>query len=154
MCSACTSSSPSAVNSAAEQSARSLMFGLKAARRRTRAHLVGDALEARDQHLQRRGIEARTRHAALRRRTSAPGLTRLGPPAEGDPDRAVGLGDDHGADPARTDHDRQRQEIERRRPAGGRSQRRHLDRGVRSVVAIAATVLGRERGHGRHAQLM
>ena len=35
MCSACTSSSPSAVNSAAEQSARSLMFGLKAARRRT-----------------------------------------------------------------------------------------------------------------------
>ena len=35
MCSACTSSSPSAVNSAAEQSARSLMFGLYAARRST-----------------------------------------------------------------------------------------------------------------------
>ncbi len=32
MCSACTSSSPSAVKSAAEQSARSLMFGLNAAR--------------------------------------------------------------------------------------------------------------------------
>ena len=35
MCSACTSSVPSAVNSAAEQSARSLMFGLYAARRST-----------------------------------------------------------------------------------------------------------------------
>ncbi len=35
MCSACTSSSPSAVNRAAEQSARSLMLGLKAARRST-----------------------------------------------------------------------------------------------------------------------
>ena len=35
MCSACTSSSPSAVNSAAEQSARSLMFGLDAGRRST-----------------------------------------------------------------------------------------------------------------------
>ena len=35
MCSAWTSSSPSAVNRAAEQSARSLMFGLNAARRST-----------------------------------------------------------------------------------------------------------------------
>ncbi len=35
MCSACTNSSPVAVKSAAEQSARSLMLGLNAARRRT-----------------------------------------------------------------------------------------------------------------------
>ncbi len=35
MCSACTSSSPAGVNRAAEQSARSLMLGLNAARRST-----------------------------------------------------------------------------------------------------------------------
>ncbi len=45
MCSAWASSSPSAVKSAAEQSARSLMFGLYAARRSTGAHLVGHRRE-------------------------------------------------------------------------------------------------------------
>ena len=54
MCSACTSSSPPAVNSAAEQSARSLMFGLNAARCSTAPISSAIPGQPRDQHLQRR----------------------------------------------------------------------------------------------------
>ena len=88
---------PSAVNSAAEQSARSLMFGLNAARRSTAP--ISSATPARrdDEDLQRR------RRRGSRALRSAPGQHEragdagLGPPAVGHPDRAVGLGDDRRA---------------------------------------------------------
>ena len=56
MCSAWTSSSPAAVNTAAEQSARSLMFGERADRRSTSPISVGHAGQLRDQDLQGRGF--------------------------------------------------------------------------------------------------
>ena len=58
MCSACTSSSPSAVNSAAEQSARSLMLGLNAARRSTAPISSATPVRRGDQDLQRGRVEA------------------------------------------------------------------------------------------------
>ena len=53
MCSAWTSSSPAAVNTAAEQSARSLIFGERADRRSTSPISVATPGQLRDQHLQR-----------------------------------------------------------------------------------------------------
>ena len=97
MCSACTSSSPPAVNSAAEQSARSLMLGLYDARRSTAP--ISSAMPVRRaistcsdagssviaHHV--RGVAGSTRRAARGRRASL-----------GDPHGAVGLGDDRGPD--------------------------------------------------------
>ena len=141
MCSACTSSSPSAVNSAAEQSARSLMFGLYAAAPQHRAHLLGDAGEPRDQDLQRRRVEAHDRSRTNDPRAERPGL---GDPAVGHPHRAVRLGDDAGPTTARA-----------RRPGGpstasgagarrARPDRDDLDRRARARVPVASLVLGRE----------
>ena len=69
MCSAWTSSSPSGVNSAAEQSARSLMLGLNAARRSTAPISSATPVSRRDEDLQRRGIE---RHASAPSPRAAP----------------------------------------------------------------------------------
>src|SRR5687768_4716769 len=59
MCSACVKSSPSAVNSAAEQSVRSLMFGLR--RGAAPPHLIRHTDEARDQQLKIGGVQRRHR---------------------------------------------------------------------------------------------
>ena len=69
MCSAWTSISPSAVNRAAEQSARSLMLGLNCPGA-ARAHLLGHAGEAGDQDLEGGRVEA---HAVLRGASHASG---------------------------------------------------------------------------------
>ena len=74
MCSACTSSSPAAVKSAAEQSARSLMFGLYAARRSTAPISSATPVSREIEDLQRRRVEG----SAL---TCAPSPTRRARPA-------------------------------------------------------------------------
>ena len=70
MCSACTSSSPAAVNSAAEQSARSLMFGLYAARRSTAPISSAAPVSREIEDLQRRRVEVLGAH--VRTITHAP----------------------------------------------------------------------------------
>ena len=57
MCSAWTSSSPAAVKSAAEQSARSLMFGLNAARRSTAPISSAMPVEPADQYCETGRVE-------------------------------------------------------------------------------------------------
>ena len=91
MCSACASSSPAAVNSAAEQSARSLMLGLNAARRSTAPISSATDASRETEDLQRGRVHARSTHPrAGRARASARQPV-------GDPHRAVGLGHDRRA---------------------------------------------------------
>ena len=77
MCSACTSCSPAALKSAAEQSARSLMLGLNAAAPQHGAHLVCDALEPADQHCEPGGVERHgvERHGSATSVTAQPRAT-------------------------------------------------------------------------------
>ena len=107
MCSACTSRSPPAVNSAAEQSARSLMFGLEAARRSTAP--ISSATDARrDARIwSAAGSSSATgEHPCARR-------ARRGRPPVGDPHRAIGLR-----------HDGRARRRFDGRPLGGRGGRR------------------------------
>ena len=94
MCSACTSSVPSAVNSAAEQSARSLMFGLYAARRSTAP--ISSATPVRREISTWSAARDPTFIASSSGAGEHPRAerARLRDPALGDPHRAVGLGDD------------------------------------------------------------
>ena len=94
MCSACTSSVPSGVNSAHEQSARSLMFGLYAARRSTAP--ISSATPV-SREIQTCSV-AGSSHASVRSHDPRAERARLGAPAVGDPHRAVGFGDDRGTD--------------------------------------------------------
>ena len=148
MCSACASSSPAAVKSAAEQSARSLMFGLYAARRSTAPISSAAPVEPRDQDLQRGGVEAVHGHspASTTHAPSAAGsaiqpsgthtvqsgsITTSGPTTRGTcDDGQLAIASGAGAATARPDRD-------------------DLDRGARPGVAVAALVLGREVGRTR-----
>ena len=138
MCSACASSSPAAVNSAAEQSARSLMFGLNAAAPQHRAHLVGDRRKSRARgSAARPGSRAphhpragRSRRGASSPRGSTP-CSRVRRPPPGPRTAARG---------------RRRQVVDRqrRRARDPRPQRDDLDRRTGSREAVAPLVLGRE----------
>ena len=149
MCSACARSSPSAVNTAAEQSARSLMLGLYAARRSTAP--ISSATPARRETstCSAAGSSAlidppggrSTRRARPVRRANLPGsrwwqsgsATTAGPVTA---TRSTGG--------SVVDRDRDR-------PARPRPDRDHLDRGVGPIEAVAAPVLGVEvvdLGHG------
>ena len=142
MCSAWASSSPSAVNSAAEQSARSLMLGLNAARRSTAPISSATPVEPRDQDLQRRRIEAHGRASHRAGEHERAGRARLGPPAVGHPDRAVGLGDHRGPTAGgRTDRRAGRPMAHGRRHPGRGPQATTSTGRVRAGVAVAALVL-------------
>ena len=91
MCSACASSSPAAVNNAAEQSARSLMFGLNAARRSTApiSSAIDGSRETQDLQLgrvhvarappTRRSVPASARHPAGIHTVQSGSATTAGP---------------------------------------------------------------------------
>ena len=139
MCSACTSSSPSAVNSAAEQSARSLMFGLNAARRSTAPISSATPSSRYDEHLQRSRIE---RHAH-RSITNAPASPTRARPAGGT--QIVQSGSAMTAGPSTracvSDGGASASTGDRRLDAGACSEGDDLDRRVGPRVAVAAGVL-------------
>ena len=89
MCSAWASIAPAASNTAAEQSARSLMLGLNAPSPEHRAHLLGDARQPGDQDAELCGVRARSRPDPDRRSTSEPSGPGSPDPPVGHPDRAV-----------------------------------------------------------------
>ncbi len=80
--------------------------------------------------------------------------SRLGPPAGGDEDGAVGLGRDGRAGHRRALGDREVDERQRCGAAGPGPQRDHLDRGVGPHVAVALGVRGRECVDARHGDLV
>ena len=155
MCSACTSSSPPAVNSAAEQSARSLMFGLNAARRSTAPISSAIAGEPRDQDLQRGRVE-RAHRRVTGVRTHAPS----GPGSATQPSgtHTVQSGSATTAGPTTRRRVGRRELVDgRAAPARRRArpQRDDLDRRARRGEAVAALVLGREVVDGRaHRELV
>ena len=144
---------PSAVNSAAEQSARSLMFGLNAARRSTAP--ISSAMPVRRaiSTCSDAGSSALTRHRPGARSSdaSAPSGAGLGAPAVGHPDRAVGLGDDRGPAHALDAGDGQVSSIDAARRRPGRAARSATtSTGVAGArVAVAPLVLGVERRRRR-----
>ena len=136
---------PSAVNSAAEQSARSLMFGLNAARRSTAP--ISSATPVRREHedLQRRpGRGSRV--------GSSPGSARSAPAAPGSARQPAGTqivqsgsaitaGPDRGGALERAGRSASADRRRPRRADGPHGD--HLDRDVGPGVAVAALVLGR-----------
>ena len=141
MCSAWARSSPDAVNSAAEQSARSLMLGLKAARRSTAP--ISSAIDAslRREDLQLGGVHVRTT-------THAP----VGPGSARQPsgihtvqsDSATTWGPTTGAR-------RDGREVTDRQGRGAgdtRTQCHDLDRRPRVIEAVAASMFRGEVGRG------
>ena len=152
MCSACTSSSPSAVNSAAEQSARSLMFGLNAARRSTAPISSATPVEAGDEDCSAAGSRSRGapgRAPARRRgrvRRASPSGTQIVQSGSATTGRAR-------RPPSRsTGRQVARSTGAARRGAG--PQRHHLDRRVGAGVAVAALVLGGEVADVAHGELV
>ena len=173
MCSACASSSPSASNTAAEQSARSLMFGLNAARRSTApissatpvSREISTCSAAATGHPTLRSIRP-VAHAVPTVDGSRPVARTSEPSGPASPTQPSGTqivqssrmttrgpttGSVHRPDqPPSTVVDRRR----RRRRRDG-PQRGHLDRRrPGSGVAVAAPVLGGERGDRRHPELV
>ena len=140
MCSACTSSSPSAVNSAAEQSARSLMFGLYAARRSTAP--ISSAID-------RRAARSRTCSAAgFTSRSHHPRAER-GPARRAQPSGTHTVQSGSATTAGPDDRGARRRRAGRRRSSGAaardaRPQRDDLDRRARARVAVAPLVLGGE----------
>ena len=147
MCSACTRRSPPAVKRAAEQSARSLMFGLKAARRSTAP--ISSAMPV-------RRARSTARPAGPRRHRAVPDPARhppqheaparpTGAPAGGHPDRAVGLGDDGGTGDGAAVGRGQVGDGDRARHRGPGPHGDHLDGVVGPGVAVAPGVQRRGR---------
>ncbi len=151
MCSACASSSPSAVNSAHEQSARSLMFGLYAARRSTGAHLVGHARKARDPHLQRRRIHHRS---SLRRTIQAPSSRGSARQPAGTHTVQSGSATTAGPTTAAPIDIGKVSDTQRRRDRRSGPHRDHLDGRAAAYVAVAAFVLGGEVVRRRDRELV
>ena len=153
MCSACASSSPSAVNSAAEQSARSLMFGLNAARRSTAP--ISSATPVRREI---RICSAAGSSVTAPLRASAP-ARRAGrasaPQPVGHPDRAVGSATTAGPRRAARSGAGRSVDGERRGPTERGARSATTSTGAsRPRVAVAARVLGREVVDRRHRELV
>src|SRR4051794_13151112 len=147
MCSACASSVPSAVKTAHEQSARSLMFGLYAARRST-APISSATPVSREIHTW--SVAGSTSDRPLDYPRAE--LARFRSPAVGNPHRAVEFRDHRGPDDAGAFHIGEVGDAHGRGDRCARPHRDHFDRRARTNVTVATFVRGGkivERGHGQ-----
>ena len=149
MCSAWTSSVPSGVNSAAEQSARSLMFGLYAARRSTApissatpvSREISTWSAAGSIHARARAPTSRARAAPRPSPRGSTWCSRASATTAGPRDRARSTAG---------------RSVDSQRRGGGRARphRDDLDRRSGPRVTVAPLVLGREVVRRRHRDLV
>ena len=160
MCSACTSSSPSAVNSAAEQSARSLMFGLNAARRSTAPISSATPVSREISTCERRRDRRAHRPALPPAARALPAVAVLGPPARRAPRpvQSASASDARARRRPRPMRGRASgRSVDRDSGAGRRArgpQRHHLDRRVRAGRSRCGAGARRRTRRPRHGELV
>ena len=139
------------MKTAAEQSARSLMFGLEAERRRTAP--ISSAIPP-SREISTCSAAGSRRHECVPPQHEGARGTGFGRPAGGDPDRAVGLGERHGTGGRRALRRRQVGQGDTGRARGRGAQGDHLDGRLGPGEAVAEAMGLVEVGHRPHHELV